>query len=120
MSQRRIVIADDNSDSAEMLEVLLRLRGHEVRCAADGNAAMQFFHQDRPDAMLVDITMPGIDGREVARRVRSEDGGRSVLLVAISGWARPSDVEESLASGFDHHLVKPVDMETLERLCAAE
>jgi CheY-like chemotaxis protein len=112
----RIVVADDNRDAAETLAELLRLSGHEVRCAVNGLQAMTLFHEFHPDVVVLDISMPLIDGREVARQIRAVDDHRHTLLIALSGWSRQCDREESIASGFDHYLVKPVDLETVNRL----
>lgn len=109
MTGHRILIADDNADSADSMALLLGFEGHEVRCARDGIEALRLYEEFQPDVVLLDISMPRMDGREVARRIRALDIPRKTLLIAVSGWARGSDIEESLASGFDHHLSKPVE-----------
>lgn len=106
---RRILVADDNVDSAESMALLLQFLGHEVRWVTDGVEALRVYFELQPDVVLLDISMPLMDGREVARRIRAADPDRQVLLIALSGWARGTDVEDSLACGFDHHLAKPVD-----------
>jgi len=113
LHKRRILVADDDMDSTEVLAILLNLYGHEVRCAGDGADALKVFAEFSPDAAVLDISMPGLDGREVARRIRATDTGRKVLLIALSGWARKLDTESSLAAGFDMHLVKPVDFQRI-------
>jgi PAS domain S-box-containing protein len=118
-TNKRILLADDNRDAAESLAIILRLEGHEVELAHDGNSALQSFEQQRPDVALLDIGMPAANGYEVARRIRASAGGREVLLVAITGWAQDADKEESRAAGFDHHLTKPIEPETLIDLLAA-
>ncbi len=110
---KRILLADDNRDAAESLAIILRLEGHEVDLAHDGASALRSFESRRPDVALLDIGMPGANGYEVARRIRSTPAGGDVLLIAITGWAQDSDRAQSRAAGFDHHLTKPVEPETL-------
>ncbi len=105
-------------DAADSLALLLRLQGHEVRMAHDGPAALQIAAASRPDLVFLDIGMPGMDGYEVARRLRGEPGLRSVVLVALTGWGQGEDRRRSREAGFDHHLVKPVDPHALQRLLA--
>ncbi|HEY6123621.1 MAG TPA: ATP-binding protein, partial [Steroidobacteraceae bacterium] len=113
VSNKRILLADDNRDAAESLAILLRLEGHEVELAHDGQTALQSFAARRPDVALLDIGMPKANGYEVARRIRAEPDGAGVLLIAITGWAQDADKAESRAAGFDHHLTKPIEPETL-------
>jgi PAS domain S-box-containing protein len=113
---RRILVADDNRDAAESLAVLLRLEGHEVMVADDGQAALRLFDEQHPEVALLDIGMPQMDGYEVARRIRSSMGGKRVLLVALTGWGQEKDRAASREAGFDHHLVKPVETEAISRL----
>jgi signal transduction histidine kinase len=114
--RRRILIADDNVDAAESLAMVLELLGHETRTAHDGAQALETARAFHPDAMVVDIAMPKLSGHELARHVRAEPWGRDVLLIASSGWGQDESKRDSLAAGFDHHLVKPVEIGTLERL----
>jgi PAS domain S-box-containing protein len=109
---KRILLADDNRDAAESLAILLRLEGHEVELAHDGEAALQCFAQRRPDVALLDIGMPKANGYEVARQIRAT-AGAEVMLIAVTGWAQDSDKAQSKAAGFDHHLTKPIEPETL-------
>lgn len=110
----RILVVDDNADSAESLAVLLGLRGHEVHTAQDGAAAISIASTLVPQLVLLDIGLPGIDGYEVARRLRETcSGGEAMVLVAVTGYGRPEDVQRALAAGFDHHLMKPVDLVSL-------
>ena len=109
---KRILLADDNRDAAESLAILLRLEGHEVDLAHDGQAALQCFAARRPDVALLDIGMPKTNGYEVARQIRA-NGGPDVLLIAVTGWAQDSDKAQSRAAGFDHHLTKPIEPDTL-------
>jgi signal transduction histidine kinase/CheY-like chemotaxis protein len=116
---RRVLLADDNRDAAESLAILLRLEGHEVDLAHDGDAALRAFAERKPEVALLDIGMPKTNGLEVARRIRATPDGRDVLLIAITGWAQDADKEQSRAAGFDHHLTKPIEPETLIGLLGA-
>lgn len=113
---RRILLADDNRDAAETLAVLLRLEGHEVELAHDGEAALRSFEARRHDVALLDIGMPNANGYEVARRIRARPEGGRVLLIAITGWAQDGDKLDSREAGFDHHLAKPIEPDALIRL----
>jgi CheY-like chemotaxis protein/anti-sigma regulatory factor (Ser/Thr protein kinase) len=116
---KRILLADDNRDAAESLAIILRLEGHEVHLAHDGPAALAAFEANKPDVALLDIGMPRANGYEVARQIRAEPGGRDVLLIAITGWAQDSDKARSRAAGFDHHLTKPIEPQSLIELLAS-
>jgi signal transduction histidine kinase/CheY-like chemotaxis protein len=113
---RRILLADDNRDAAETLAILLRLEGHEVELAHDGEQAIRSFEAGRHDVALLDIGMPNASGYEVARQIRAEPEGRRVLLIAITGWAQDGDKLQSREAGFDHHLAKPIEPGALFRL----
>jgi PAS domain S-box-containing protein len=119
LSGRRLLVVDDNADAADTLAVLLRRLGTEVRVAHDGPGALAAFERYRPDAVLVDIGMPGMDGYEVARRLRSQPAGRKVPIIAVTGWGQEKDRLLSREAGFDHHLVKPADIEALQSLLAS-
>jgi CheY-like chemotaxis protein len=108
-SPRRIVIVEDSRDSREMLRYLLEHAGHEVHEAGDGPRGLQAILELRPDIALVDLGLPGLDGYEVARKVRADEAGRAVRLVALTGYGLPDDLRRSEDAGFDAHLVKPVD-----------
>jgi PAS domain S-box-containing protein len=114
---RRVLVVEDNDDAREMLRNLLQLFGHDVHEARDGASGVEEARRVRPDAALIDIGLPGIDGYEVARRIRADVPG--ARLVALTGYGQPEDRERALAAGFDVHLVKPVDPEQLQRLLAA-
>jgi len=114
--RRRILLADDNRDAAETLAILLRLEGHDVELAHDGEAAALSFEARLHDVALLDIGMPGANGYEVARRIRARPEGGDVLLIAITGWAQDGDKLESRKAGFDHHLAKPIEPDELIRL----
>jgi PAS domain S-box-containing protein len=113
-----VLIVEDNPDTAESLAMLLHLRGHRTRAVPDGHAALDAVRAARPDVMLVDIGLPGIDGYTVANRVRSDPALARVLLVALTGYGRDEDKRLARAAGFHHHLVKPVDPDELFRLLA--
>ena len=106
---RRVLVVDDNVDGAESLATLVGLWGHEVRIAHDGPSALITAAEFRPDAVLLDIGLPGLDGYKVARQLRARPGSGTTKPVALTGWGRDADRERPLAAGFDLHLVKPVD-----------
>lgn len=112
----RILVVDDNADSADTTAMVLETFGAQVRIARDGPAALAQLAEFSPGVMLVDIGMPGMDGHEVARRVRADFPGRDIVLIAMTGWGQDEDRRLSHEAGFDHHLVKPVDFDALERL----
>jgi CheY-like chemotaxis protein len=111
--RRNILIADDNQDALESLALMLRLEGHEVHCASDGEEALVLAGQRRPEIVVLDVGMPKLDGCEVARRIRAESWGRHAVLVALTGWGQDADRKRSREAGFDMHLVKPVDPATI-------
>jgi len=117
-SSARILIVDDNRDGAQGLALMLDLEGHDVRTAADGLEALEIAEEFRPNVVLLDIGMPGIDGYETARRLRARPWGGSVLLCAQTGWGQEDDKRRSRSAGFDRHLVKPIDPEELNRILA--
>ncbi len=112
----QVLVVDDNVDSADSLGELLRMSGYHVRVAHDGVAALEAVHSLRPDVVLLDIGLPGLDGYEVARRLRAHPDNAAMLLVAVSGYGQEEDRIRSRQAGFDHHLVKPVDFPTLEKV----
>jgi len=111
--RRNILIADDNQDALESLALMLRLEGHEVHCASDGEEALTLAGLRRPEIVVLDVGMPKLDGCEVARRIRAESWGRNAVLVALTGWGQDADRKRSREAGFDMHLVKPVDPATI-------
>ncbi len=117
---RRVLIADDNRDAADSLAILLRMDGHDVNVVHDGTAAMAVFATFRPEFVFLDIGMPGLNGYEVARKVRRRaNNGTPVTLVAVTGWGQENDKARAQAAGFDHHFTKPVDPERLASLLHA-
>jgi two-component system, sensor histidine kinase len=116
--RRRILIVDDNRDAADTLGELLSALGATVSVAHSGRAALDTFSSFAPDAVLLDIGMPEMDGYEVARRIRALPGHEEVLLIALTGWGQEHDQQRSLVAGFDHHVVKPPDVDRLRELIA--
>ncbi|WKB54307.1 ATP-binding protein [Eleftheria terrae] len=114
---RQVVVVEDNEDARNAIENLLTLAGHRVTVAQDGLSGLQTVMDCEPDLALVDIGLPGLNGYEVAQRLRA--AGRSTRLVALSGYGQPQDIERALAAGFDAHLVKPIDLRELQRFLAA-
>jgi PAS domain S-box-containing protein len=111
---KRVLVVDDNRDAASSLADLLELQGHEVCVAFDGSEALVMARQQRPQVVLLDIGLPGIDGYEVARRMRDVPGLRDAVLVALTGYGHEEDRRRSREAGFDRHLVKPVNVEDLD------
>ena len=112
----RVLVVDDNIDSATGLSRLLRLLGHDVRVSHDGHHALDAARAYSPEIVLLDIGLPGMDGYEVVRRLRSDDCCKDALIIAVSGYGQPEDIRRSREAGFDHHLIKPVDYDTLMTL----
>jgi signal transduction histidine kinase/two-component SAPR family response regulator len=117
-SPLRVVVADDNRDSVDSLALLLRLTGNDVREAYDGQQAVDAVRDFQPHVVLLDIGMPKLNGYEAARTIRAEAGGKHPVLVALTGWGQESDRRQSRDAGFDCHLVKPVEPNTLMKLLA--
>jgi PAS domain S-box-containing protein len=116
---RRILVADDNADNADTLAMMLRMMGHDVCVARDGDAALYEAEHFAPDIALLDIGMPKLNGYEVARAVRAAPWGQDMVLVALTGWGQDEDRRRSSEAGFDHHMVKPVEIPTLEAVLGA-
>jgi PAS domain S-box-containing protein len=112
----RILLVEDNRDAAESLAMLLELHGHLVRAVGDAWAALEAASSEPPDVALIDIGLPGMDGYELARRLRAEGGRPAPRLVALTGYGQERDKERAAAAGFDAHLVKPVDLDDLRRV----
>jgi signal transduction histidine kinase/ActR/RegA family two-component response regulator len=117
---RRVLVVEDKDDARESLRAVLELAGHEVRCAGDGVVALDLVASWRPEVALVDIGLPGIDGYEVARRVRRLAAGRDVYLVAVTGYGQPDDRRQALHSGFDEHVVKPVSADVVLKMIVTQ
>ncbi len=112
----RILVVDDNRDSAEMLGLLLRLKGNETRIANDGFQALELAEIFRPDLVLLDIGLPRLNGYDVAQRIRQQTWGRDMILIALTGWGQEEDRRRSREAGFNFHIVKPLELATLESL----
>jgi CheY-like chemotaxis protein len=116
--RRRVLVVDDDRDSAESMVLLLRTLGHDARACYRGEEALAILPHFRPELVLLDIGLPGIDGYEVARRLRETRVGAALVLAAMSGFGTEEDLRRARAAGFDHHLLKPVDAAALRTLLA--
>ena len=113
LERRRVLIVEDNADGRQLLRALLELEGHDVDEAADGPDALRRALEQPPEVALIDIGLPGLDGYEVARRLRMDPHGDAIVLIALTGYGQPQDRARAAAAGFDAHLVKPVEAERL-------
>jgi CheY-like chemotaxis protein len=114
----RVLVADDNEDAAESLAAVLRVAGHDVRVAHDGQEAVELAATFRPALALLDIGMPRMNGYDAAQRIRGQEGGADMLLIAVTGWGQQDDRRRAFEAGFDHHLTKPAQLEDIEVLMA--
>jgi len=115
----RVLVVDDEVDTAETLAEVLQTLGHEVRTAADGARALEEAAQFAPDVVLLDIGLPGMDGFEVARRLRAGRRTPGMKLIAVTGYGQELDRRNTERAGFDAHVVKPVNLAALEQLLNA-
>ncbi|MGZ8215317.1 MAG: PAS domain S-box protein [Methylosarcina sp.] len=118
LSSRRMLVVDDNHDAADSLALLLKGLGNEVITTHNGPSSLQILENFQPTVVFLDIGMPGMDGFEVARRIRRQPKGQDITLIALTGWGQEEDRRQSREAGINHHLVKPVDLETLKALLA--
>jgi CheY-like chemotaxis protein len=118
MSRRTILVVDDNADYTISLKLLLESFGHRVYCAYEGRAALRAARKYSPDIIVLDIGLPSLNGFEVARYLRSEASPRRPLLIAATGYAEADSHGRILASDFDYHLVKPIDIVKLQEIIA--
>jgi CheY-like chemotaxis protein len=118
VAAKRILVVDDNIDAADSLAMILELEGHEVTAVYDGLAAIDSVGKSKFDVIYLDIGLPQLDGYEVARRIRGLPEGRTIKLIALTGYGQPEDRARALGRGFDDHLVKPVEMSALTRSLA--
>jgi CheY-like chemotaxis protein len=118
--RRRVLVVDDNADAAATLRMALELQGHDARAAFSGQAALDALADFDAEVVLLDLGMPGMNGFEVAQRIRALPRGGDVLLVALTGWGQEEDRRRTAEAGFDEHLTKPVDAERLAALLANE
>jgi CheY-like chemotaxis protein len=115
---RRILIVDDNVDALITMAMLLRARGHEVQTAQSGEAALASISANDPEIALLDIGLPGMDGYELARRLRAEPASANMILIAVTGYGQDDDRQRTRQAGYDFHFVKPVNLTELEDLLA--
>jgi DNA-binding response OmpR family regulator len=115
-SGHRVLLVDDNVDSTEPLSMLLQAKGHDTRVANEGETAIRIAAEFLPNLVLLDLGLPQMDGYEVARRLREQPNGKTVILVALTGWTGRDVRAKAADAGFDYHLVKPVNWEELERI----
>jgi PAS domain S-box-containing protein len=115
---RRVLVVDDNVDATKSLAVLLKMSGHEVQSAYDGPGALDAVLAMRPDVVLLDIGLPGLTGYEVAQWIRQQPALKDIVLVALTGYGRATDLQLAFDAGFDHHLVKPADFREVEKIVA--
>lgn len=109
----RILLVDDNADAGLLLAMLLRMSCHEVEIALDGPSALDLFERQRPQVVLCDIGLPGLNGYQVASKIRERDAVPATVLIALTGYDGPADRARALAAGFNHHVAKPVDFDHL-------
>jgi CheY-like chemotaxis protein len=114
-----VLVVDDNVDAAESAAVLLRYLGHEVEVAHDGHSALEAVRGFRPEVLLLDIGLPGMDGYEVARVLRAKPEHRGLVIAAVTGYGQDEDRSRSRDAGFDHHLTKPLAPGALASLIAS-
>jgi CheY-like chemotaxis protein len=115
----RVLVVDDNRDAADSLGILLKYLGADVHTVYDGPSTLDALRFFKPSVILLDLGMPGMDGLEVARRIRQTPEFKDVMLIALTGWGQERDREQSREAGFNHHLVKPVDLDALQSLLAS-
>jgi PAS domain S-box-containing protein len=115
---RRVLVVDDSTDAADSLAMLLELEGHEVSTAYTAAAALEKAERLQPEIAFIDIGLPQMDGYEVARRLRASERCRAIRLVALTGYGQPDDRDQARRAGFDHHLVKPADLESVDAILA--
>lgn len=115
----RVLVVDDNQDAALSLTMLLRLHGHEVQVAHDGLSALKLAETFHPAVIFLDIGMPGMDGYEVARRIRKNPEMKGTVLTALTGWGQLEDRRRTAEAGFDYHLVKPPEPQAVENILAS-
>jgi len=116
VQRRRVLIVDDNRDSVETMATLIRLSGHEIEMAHDGETALEKAKSFKPEIILLDVGLPDMHGYEVAERLRAIPENKSLVIVALTGYGNEEDRRRARDAGFDYHFVKPVDFTALESL----
>jgi CheY-like chemotaxis protein/anti-sigma regulatory factor (Ser/Thr protein kinase) len=116
---RRILIVDDNHDSADAVALILQLDGHDVKTVYSGFDALDLVEEFKPHAVLLDIGMPQLNGYQVAQRLRMQEWGKNVLLIAQTGWGQEEDIRQCREAGFNHHVTKPIDFRKLREFFVA-
>jgi CheY-like chemotaxis protein len=116
VTSRRILVVDDSVDGAQAMALLLKYDGHDTRTAYNGLTAVAEARAFVPEVVLLDIGLPDMNGDEVARELRADPRLRDAVLVALTGWGTDEDRRKSKEAGFDHHLVKPVDVDSVETM----
>jgi CheY-like chemotaxis protein len=112
----RILVVDDSKDTAKSLSMLLSFAGHETSAAHDGFEAVEAARQFRPEVILLDISLPRMNGYDACRTIRAQPWGKDMILIALTGWGQEEDKHESKKAGFDFHMVKPIKLADFERL----
>jgi CheY-like chemotaxis protein len=118
-NHRRILVVEDNADALESLGLLLEIEGHEVRKAQDGVSALTIAEEFHPEAVLLDIGLPHMDGFEVIQHLRAQTHTHQVVVVALTGYGQAEDRRRTAEAGFDHHLIKPVDPKEVMAIVAS-
>jgi CheY-like chemotaxis protein len=118
IATRNILVVDDNKSAADVLGMLIMTLGHEVETVYDGQTAIDVASKSQPDVIFMDIGMPIMDGNETAAHIRQQQWSKNLTLVALTGWGGEEDKRRSKEAGFDHHVVKPVDVEILKDILA--
>jgi CheY-like chemotaxis protein len=116
---RRVLLVEDNDDARQVMVLTLEDAGHEVYEASDGPTGLAVALRERPDVAIIDVGLPGLNGYEVAERIRAAPEAHGMLLIALTGYGRPEDRRKATAAGFDRHLVKPIDFDQLERVLSS-
>ena len=115
-TRQRVLVVDDNKDSAQTLAMMLKIMGNDIRTAHDGLEAVEKAQEYLPNVILLDLGMPKLNGYDVCRRIREQTWGLNMVIIALTGWGQAEDRQRTKEAGFDHHLVKPVDVAKLKEL----
>ncbi|HZQ71727.1 MAG TPA: response regulator, partial [Burkholderiales bacterium] len=118
LAGRRVLVVDDNADAAETIAVFLRMEGHEVKSVGDGYEAIASAQVFAPHVIILDIGLPGMDGYQVARRLREAPQSDEAMYIALTGYGQKEDMAQAAAAGFHHHFVKPTDPRAIQQAIA--